>query len=135
MTHRSTSTFRARYAETDQMGVVHHASYLVWCEVGRTDYIRDLGTTYSEIERQGVYLAVAAVEVRYGAPAHYDDLIRVESRVESIKSRTITFAYDITRDDPDPAPIARASTTLICLDEKGRTRRLPAEIIELFGGS
>lgn len=135
MSRRSTSTFRARYAETDQMGVVHHASYLVWCEVGRTDYIRELGTTYSEIERQGVYLAVAAVEVRYGAPAHYDDLIRVESRVESVKSRTITFAYDITRDDPDPAPIARASTTLICLDEDGRTRRLPAAITELFGES
>lgn len=135
MSRRSTSTFRARYAETDQMGVVHHASYLVWCEVGRTDYIRDLGTTYAEIERQGVVLAVASVEVRYGAPAHYDDLIRVESWVESVKSRTITFGYEIARDDPDPAAIARARTVLVSLDEHGRPRRLPGHIVDLFGGA
>ncbi len=135
MNHRSTSTFRTRYAETDQMGVVHHAAYLVWCEVGRTDFIRDLGTTYGEIERQGVFLAVAAAEVRYGAPAHYDDLIRVETRLESVKSRTITFAYDIARQEPDPGPIARASTTLVSIDADGRPRRLPADVLDLFRAS
>lgn len=115
------------------MGVIHHSVYLAWCEVGRTDYIRDLGTTYAEIERSGIYLAVADVSVRYGAPARYDDLIQVESRVESLKSRTLTFAYDITRIEPEPGPIARATTTLISIDGEGRPRRLPGEIIDLFG--
>jgi acyl-CoA thioester hydrolase len=135
MKRRSTSTFRARYAETDQMGVVHHAAYIVWCEIGRTDYIRELGTTYAEIEREGVFLAVASAEVRYGAAAHYDDLIRVETWVESVKSRTITFAYEILRDEPEPSPLARATTTLISIDGDGRPRRLPAEIIDLFATS
>lgn len=133
MTRRSKSTFRARYAETDQMGVVHHSTYLLWCEVGRTDYMRELGTTYAEIERGGIYLAVADAHVRYGAAAHYDDLIQVESRVESVKSRTITFAYEISRLEPDPGPIARATTTLISIDDDGRPRRLPPEVATLFG--
>lgn len=133
MTRRSRSSFRARYAETDQMGVVHHSTYLVWCEIGRTDYIRALGTTYADIERGGVFLAVADVHVRYGAPAHYDDLIEVQTSVEAVKSRTITFAYDIARVEPDPASIARATTTLVSIDADGRPRRLPSEVLDLFG--
>lgn len=135
MTRRSTSTFRTRYVETDQMGVIHHASYLAWCEIGRTDYIRELGTTYGDIERRGIYLAVASAEVRYGAPAHYDDLVRVETWVESVKSRTIMFRYQIVREEPDPGPIARATTTLISIDDDGRPRRLPDDIIDLFSSS
>lgn len=131
----SSSTLRARYAETDQMGVVHHSAYVVWCEVGRTDYIRELGTTYAEIEREGVYLAVADVQVRYGAAAHYDDLIRVETWVDAVKSRTITFGYEIRRLEPEPAAIARATTTLISIDGDGRPRRLPDAILQLFGPS
>lgn len=126
------STFRTRYAETDQMGLIHHSTYLVWCEIGRTDYIRELGTTYAEIERQGVFLAVADASVRYGAPARYDELIRVTTRVESVKSRTITFAYDIDRAEPGPATLARATTTLVSIDRDGRTRRLPDHIAALF---
>lgn len=134
MTRRSTSTFRTRYVETDQMGVIHHASYLAWCEIGRTDYIRELGTTYADIERRGIYLAVASTEVRYGAPARYDDLVRVETWVESVKSRTITFRYEIVREEPDPASLARATTTLISIDDDGRPHRLPDDIIDLFSG-
>jgi acyl-CoA thioester hydrolase len=133
MTRRSTSTFRTRYVETDQMGVIHHASYLAWCEIGRTDYMRELGLPYSEIEKQGVLLAVAEANVRYGTAAHYDDLIRVETRVDAVKSRTVTFAYEISRVEPDPGPLARASTTLICIDREGRTRRLPPAVADLFG--
>lgn len=128
----SLSTFRARYAETDQMGVVHHSSYLVWCEVGRTDYMRQLGMTYAEIERRGVFLAVADARVRYGAAARYDDLIQVETTVESVKSRSLTFTYEIRRLEPDPGPIARASTTLVSTDANGRTRRLPEHVLQLF---
>ncbi|MEJ2502933.1 MAG: thioesterase family protein [Gemmatimonadota bacterium] len=132
MSRRSRSTFRVRYAETDQMGLVHHAAYLVWCEIGRTDFIRELGMSYAEIEQSGVYLAVADANLRYGAGARYDDLIRVETWVEHLRSRTLTFGYEIHRVEPEPAHLARGTTTLICIDGHGRTRRLPDAVAALF---
>jgi acyl-CoA thioester hydrolase len=132
MTHSTESTFRVRYAETDQMGLVHHAAYLVWCEIGRTDFIRELGTSYAEIERSGVLLAVAEASLRYGTGARYDDLVRVETRLEEVRSRTLTFAYEIGRLEPDPGVLAHATTTLICIDTEGRTRRLPEAVAALF---
>lgn len=132
MTRRSTTTLRVRYGETDQMGIAYHAHYLVWCEIGRTDFMRDLGITYAELERRGHLLAVAEASVRYGASAHYDDVIRVETWIERVKSRTITFTYEIARDEPDPAPLATARTTLVCLDRDGVPRRLPDAVLELF---
>lgn len=132
MSHRHTSTFRTRYAETDQMGFIHHATYLVWCEQGRTDYMREHGASYADLERQGVFLPVADASVRYGAAARYDDMIRVETWVESLKSRSVTFGYEIHRIEPEPGPLARASTTLVCIDDRGRTRRIPDHIRELL---
>jgi acyl-CoA thioester hydrolase len=131
MSRRSTSTFRVRYSETDQMGVAYHANYLAWCEVGRTDFIRALGTTYAEIERAGCYLAVAEANVRYGTAARYDDMIRVETWLESVKSRAITFGYEVHRQDP-PALLASARTTLVSIDGAGKSRRLPGAILDLF---
>jgi acyl-CoA thioester hydrolase len=87
----TTLDLRVRYAETDQMGVVYHTHYLVWCEMGRTDYIRQLGTTYAHIEARGTRLAVADAAIRYHAPARYDDLIRVATTLTDVKSRAITF--------------------------------------------
>ena len=132
MSRTSTSTFRVRYAETDQMGVAYHAHYLVWCEIGRTDFIRDVGISYAELERRGHLLAVADASVRYAASARYDDLVRVVTTLSAVKSRTLTFAYEIHRDEPDPAVLATAMTTLISLDQDGVPRRLPAVILDLF---
>ena len=132
MSRTSTSTFRVRYGETDQMGVAYHANYLVWCEIGRTDYIRSLGVTYAELESRGHILAVADASVRYAASARYDDVVRVETRLESVKSRTITFAYDIFRDEPEPARLATARTTLVSIDRSGAPRRLPGSVLDLF---
>src|SRR5690606_19189955 len=87
-TRPSTSIdLRVRYAETDQMGVVYHANYLVWCEVARTDLIRRFYLPYSELERRGVLLAVSEASLRYRAPARYEDLIRVYATVTSVRSR------------------------------------------------
>lgn len=131
--HRSTSWVRVRYAETDQMGVVYHANYLVWCEIGRTDFIRELGTSYANLERQGLRLAVADAQARFIAPARYDDEIRIETWVERVQSRTITFAYEIFRARPEPEQrLVRASTRLIALDEQGAPRTLPQAILEAF---
>ena len=80
----STVEFRVRYAETDQMGVVYHANYLIWCEIGRTDHIRAMGTPYRDIEKQGITLAVSEASMRFHASARYDDLIRVETTLISL---------------------------------------------------
>ena len=130
---RSSSYVRVRYAETDQMGVVYHANYLVWCEIGRTDFIRALGTSYADLERQGLRLAVADAQARFIAPARYDDEIRIETWVERVQSRTITFGYEIFRVDPGPEQrLVRASTRLIALDEQGAPRTLPTPVHDWF---
>lgn len=129
---RSSTTFRVRYGETDQMGVAYHPNYLVWCEIGRTEHMRELGLPYAEMEAQGHFLAIAEVSVRYGAPAHYDDLIRVDTWVDSVKSRSVTFGYEVHRVEPAPARLARATTTLVSMDSDGRNRTLPSDVLELL---
>lgn len=124
--------FRVRYAETDQMGVVYHANYLVWCEMGRTELIRNRGASYAQLEREGLVLAVADASLRYHAPARYDDMIRVEASVDAVRSRTVKFGYVIYR-VTEGAPnerLASASTTLIALDTESRPRTLPRELAE-----
>jgi acyl-CoA thioester hydrolase len=113
------------------MGVAYHAHYLVWCEVGRTDFIRRLGTAYAELERQGILLAVAEVDVRYAVAARYDETIRVYTRVVRVQSRAVTFQYELVRVDAGvETPIADAQTRLIAIDRSGAARRLPADLIE-----
>ena len=121
-----------RYAETDQMGVVYHANYLIWCEVGRTELIRSRGRTYAEIEQLGVGLAVSDAALRFHAPARYDDLIRVTTTVTDIRSRSLSFEYLITNAQTG-ARLVSATTTLIGLDREGRIARLPPELREALG--
>lgn len=130
MTAPFVSEFRVRYSETDQMGVVYHAEYLVWCEVGRTDYIRGLGLPYSELERRGTILAVAEATIRYHAPARYDDLIRVETSLVEVRSRAITFEYLIRNEAGDR--LATARTLLVSLDPAGKPSPLPADLRALM---
>lgn len=129
--------FRVRYAETDQMGVVYHSNYLVWCEMARTELIRLRGRTYAELEREGVLLAVADASIRYHAAARYDDLIRAEAWVEEVRSRSVTFAYRISRvqEGAEPARLATARTMLIALGPDNRPRKLPAELIASLSGA
>lgn len=126
------SEFRVRYAETDQMGVVYHANYLVWCEIGRTDYIRSLGVSYADLERRGVGLAVSDVSIRYHAAARYDDLVRVATTLGAVRSRSIAFGYVITRSE-SAERLATATTTLVSIDRDGRLISLPPDVRELFG--
>jgi acyl-CoA thioester hydrolase len=114
------------------MGVVYHPEYLVWCEMGRTEYIRALGMSYAEMERRGVPLAVAEASIRYHAPAKYDDLIRVSTVLTRLGSRGLTFDYVITHADSG-LRLASASTTLVALDPDGRAATIPADIRNLLG--
>jgi acyl-CoA thioester hydrolase len=123
--------FRVRYAETDQMGVVYHTNYLIWCEVGRTDFIRARGMSYADIERSGVGLAVSDLTARFHAAARYDDLIRVRTTLTDVRSRSITFDYVITNADTNERLVS-ARTTLVSIDTSGRLVAIPAAVRELF---
>ncbi|HYN80271.1 MAG TPA: thioesterase family protein [Gemmatimonadaceae bacterium] len=127
----TTIELRVRYAETDQMGVVYHANYLVWCEIGRTDLIRHLGTSYADLERNGIGLAVTDASVRYHFAARYDDLIRVRTVISDVRSRTVTFDY-IIENAVSGARLASARTTLASLNKEGKLVALPAEIRKLM---
>ncbi len=132
-----TSEVRVRYAETDQMGVAYHANYLVWCEVGRTDFIRALGVTYAEMEEQGVLLAVAEAQVRFHASARYDDVVRIETRLTGVHSRMVTFAYELTRvtGAAKAERLASASTSLVSVARGGRPLSIPAPFRTLLASA
>lgn len=127
---------RVRYGETDQMGFVYHPNYLVWCEIGRTELMRELGFAYADIERAGIRLAVAEAALRYARAARYDDDIRVVTRIESAQSRTITFSYGVYREHgAELELLTTAQTKLIAIDESGAPRRLPPELLQRFRDS
>ncbi len=118
---------RVRYAETDQMRVVYHANYLVWCEVGRTDLIRRLGMSYGEIEKRGVSLAVVDASIRYHAPARYEELIRVRTSLSNVRSRSVTFHYTIENAETG-LKLVTATTTLASINGDGKLVAMPDEL-------
>jgi acyl-CoA thioester hydrolase len=123
--------FRVRYAETDQMGVVYHTNYLVWCEVGRTDFIRKRGMSYADIERSGTLLAVADLSARFHGAARYEELVRVRTTLADLQSRLIVFDYLITNAETNER-LVTARTSLVSVDASGRPRKLSPEIRDLF---
>lgn len=122
-----------RYFETDQMGVVHHANYIVWCELARTRLCLEAGFHYAEIEKRGLLLLVTGVHLSYRAPARYGDTVRAACWVERVGSRGVTFEYRIERDDPalasQPALLATAATEHVWVDAGTRRPvRFPEEL-------
>src|SRR5215207_3003017 len=93
--HSTEISIRARYAETDAMGVVHHASYVVWLEQGRTELLRALGVSYRQIEAAGFFVVLSDLQVRYHASARYDDLVLLHVTLDGIRSRQMSFAYQL----------------------------------------
>lgn len=126
--------FRVRYAETDQMRVVYHANYLVWCEMGRTDLIRRLGTSYADIEKQGIALAVVDATIRYHAAAKYEDTIRVRTVVLDARSRSVTFQYTIENAETG-ARLVTARTTLASINGEGKLVAMPPELRKSLEGA
>jgi acyl-CoA thioester hydrolase len=120
----STITVRVRYAETDQMGVVYHSNYFIWFEMGRVEHLRQLGFDYKQMEiADDCHLPVVEATCRYKAPAHYDDLLTVETRVIALRSGVIKFAYRLLR-GPEQL-LAEAQTTHVVVDGKMQKRKLP----------
>jgi acyl-CoA thioester hydrolase len=126
-----TVEFRVRYAETDQMRVVYHSNYLIWCEIGRTEFIRALGTPYSELERENVTLAVVEASLRFHSAARYDNLIRVTTTISDVRSRTLTFDYVITNAETGER-LVTASTKLVSLTRDSRLTALPEHLREVL---
>lgn len=122
-----TVEFRVRYAETDQMQVVYHSNYLIWCEIGRTEFIRALGTPYAELERQNVTLAVVEASLRFHSAARYDNLIRVTTTIRDVRSRTISFDYLISNAETGERFVT-ASTKLASLTRDSRLTMLPESL-------
>ncbi len=126
---------RSRYSECDPMGVVHHAAYIAWLELGRTELLRDAGVSYAALERQGCFLVIVRLECAYRRPGHYDDLIEVRTRVSDGSRVRIDHHYEVCRvseQHPDhPAELLMtASTSLACVDAQGRVRPLPEWLAE-----
>lgn len=124
---------RVRYAETDQMGVVYHANYLVWMEVGRVEYCRAEGLRYKDLEDENqIHLAVVDVACRYLHPAKYDDEILIRTSVAEAHSRMVVFHYDLVNAESG-MNVARGTTKHIFLGKDLKPRKLPREHWHVFG--
>jgi len=113
---------RVRYAETDRMGLLHHANYLVYFEQGRTELLRQTGRSYKDVEDQGFYLVLAKVEVRYRQPARYDDFLTLRTIVTRATPVRIEHRYELLRGGQ---LLAEGSSTLACVDRDGKLQAMP----------
>jgi len=123
----STIELTVRYAETDQMGVAYHANHLVWCDLARTEYLRERGIRYRDLEAGGLLLAVVEARVRYRGSARFDDRLRIRCWVREVGSRRVEFGYAMEQADSG-RPVATARTALVPLDASYALTTLPDDV-------
>ncbi|OWK43853.1 acyl-CoA thioesterase [Fimbriiglobus ruber] len=114
---------RVRYAETDRMGLLHHANYLVYFEQARIELLRQTGGNYKELEDQGFFLVLSKVEVKYKSPAYYDDVLTIRTTVTRSSPVRIEHKYEVFR--ADGKLVAEGFTTLACVDRAGKLQAMP----------
>ena len=119
---------RVRYAETDQMRIVHHVRYIEWLETARVEYLRAAGFRYRDLEERGVFTSVISVSIQYRAPAKYDDMVCVRTRVSLLKHFKIGFAYEILTDDG--ALLAESEIILGSITRDGKPQPLPEDLLK-----
>jgi acyl-CoA thioester hydrolase len=122
MTQSYDIAIRVRYAETDRMGLLHHANYLVYFEMARTELLRQRGISYRDVEDAGHYLVIIDAACKFKRPAYYDDLLTVRTLVERVTHVKITHRYEVWRDG---VLLAEGHTTLACVDKAGKPQALP----------
>jgi acyl-CoA thioester hydrolase len=127
----TTSMVRVRYAETDKMGIVYYANYLVWFEIGRTDWLRDTGWTYRAMEEDGIQLPVIEAHCEYRQGARYDDEVEIRTRAQKLSPVRIQFDYEAVR-RADGAVLATGYTVHATIDRQGRPTRMPDRVKGLF---
>jgi acyl-CoA thioester hydrolase len=120
---------RVRYADTDRMGIVYYGTYPTYLEIGRSEFLREKGFTYRELEEKGYHLVVTELGIRYVSPATYDDLLIVRTKLKDLKSRGLKFEYRILKDGN---LVAEGYTKHICVDKNKKPISLPQELLELL---
>lgn len=122
---------RVRYQETDQMGVVYYANFLVYFEMGRTEYLRNLGLPYSELEKEQVYFPVTEAHCRFRSPAYYDDILVIQTWISEMKHATIEFSYKVLRES-DNSIVVEGCTKLACLNASRKPTPMPEKLRKLL---
>lgn len=130
-TQRFEHTLRVRYAETDQMGVVYHARYLDWFEVGRTEMIRQCGMDYRALEEKGLLLPVIDLNIQYRKPARYDDWVMIYTRLTGYSNVRLEFAYEIRKQDGDEL-LVTGETRHMWVNRQWKPARVDREAPELY---
>lgn len=128
------TTFHVRYAETDQMGIVHHSAYVVWLEEGRSQWMRSHGSSFAHFEQDGLQLAVSELALRYHQPARYDQRVTIRCGVTSVRSRQVQFNYEVV-DTETGATLVSGYTQHICLDHQSRVAGIPEQWRRLWRGA
>lgn len=123
---------RVRFCETDLMGIVHHANYLIYFEAARVDYLHKRGVSYEAWTREGVHLPVVRTQLRYRKASRFDDQLRVETRCSELTRVTATFSYRVLRGED---LICEGDTVLACVDNQMGPRRIPAHIAQVLGAA
>jgi acyl-CoA thioester hydrolase len=128
MIQEHSTEFRVRYSETDAMGFLHHANFLSYFEVGRTELFRAQGGNYRRMEEMGLYFVVAKIEVRYRRPARYDDVLTLQTSIARLTPAKLEHAYRLLRGDE---LLAEAQSVLACVNVQGEVQRIPEDLVSL----
>lgn len=131
MTTSVTTHVDVRYAETDQQGIVYHANYLIWMEIGRTTFLREVGFPYDQIEHHGLMFSVSRLKCRYFGAARYGDRVQIKTDCTRLRSRSVTFSYEL---NVEGEKIVEGETELVALDASRRPRRIPQVIADALKG-
>ena len=125
-------TIRVRYAETDQMGVVYHSNHFIWFEVGRVEFLRQLGFSYKDMEQaDGCHIAVVDARCRYKAPARYDDEVVVRTQLKNARESMVHFAYELVRAS-DGLLLAEGETMHVVIDREMKRTAIPEKYMQIF---
>ena len=123
------TSYRVIYGDTDQMGVVYYANYLRWFERGRSEFLRQIGLPYAQIEAAGYHFPVAEVTCRYAQSARYDDVIEIATTLNELSRVSFLFEYKISRQE-DHIILATGSTKHACIDHQGQVKRIPKMLLD-----
>jgi len=127
--HQNSTSIRVRYAETDQMGVAYYGAYAAWLEVGRVEFLRMHGTSYRELENEGVMLPVRNLNISYRSPARYDDLLEIKTSIEELSGTRIAFAHEVLNETERLLANARVELVFISRSSR-RPIRIPEQLAE-----
>jgi acyl-CoA thioester hydrolase len=123
---------RVIYGDTDQMGVVYHANYFRYFELSRIELVRSRGSSYREMEREGLALPVVEATASYKSPARYEDMLLVRPHVSEVKRVSLTFTYEIFREGGADTPLCTGRTVHACVNREGKPTRLPDAFVRLL---